>query len=366
MAYPVAPPHPPGPAWPGSDGSGGTGWGGPPALPPPTQGWGEERRANALAMPAPARPPPQASSSSPAAAGDDDPLDLAIDFLKKRDGVDKLLKLIRYAAKLALATTHSAAPVPAAVAAAAWAGGGGGWAPPPSSPAYFPAPPRPPGILTPARLGALEASIGDARKAYRLGKWLQGVAGFREAGGLAALAGGRGPGPALAALAAAGDAVYFFLEQGTWLVRTRVAPPHWGRPIARASATAELVSYAGSAGLALLTLDGLALREVTLARALAAARAAWPGEEVHALVAELGALRARRATLRLALLQDACDALLASADLRPPGGGKAGGRGGLLDSKAVLAAAGLVSGLLGARKVWAATVKGRADKRKQA
>lgn len=288
--------------------------------------------------------PPAAPASTP----DPVPLDLAISFLKKRDGIDKVLKLIRYTAKLALVTTH--APIVATRAVAfAGAGGAPSW---PTSPAYQP---RPSSFLTPARLSALESSIGDARKAYRLGKWLQGVAGFWEVGAMEALSGSRGLSPALAALAALGDACYFFLEQGTWLVRARVAPAEYGPGIMRASATAELVSYLGSSGLALVTLDGLNLREVALRRELAAARLAWPGENIPALLAELEAMRAKRLTLRLALLQDACDALLATTDLRKSG------RGGLLDSKPLLAVAGLVSALLGTRKVWLATVKGAAE-----
>ena len=284
------------------------------------------------------------TSAAPAAgAGAPPSVDLAIAFLKRRDVIDKLLKLIRYAAKLSLATgVHARAPAPAL----AFAGGGSAW---PTSPAD----PPPSSIFTPARLSALESSIGDARKAYRLGKWLQGVKAFREAGGWEALSGARGPSPALAALAAAGDGLYFFLEQGTWLVRARVAPVSWARPVSRASAAAELLSYLGSSGLALAALDALALREVALRRSLAS-RGVWPGAgpEVAAIRAELASLSAKRTALRLALLQDACDALLALSDLRSAGKDR-----GILASKPLLAIAGLVSAILGTRKVWVATVK---------
>jgi hypothetical protein len=330
MAATWAPPRTPGLVWP--VGGSGNGWNRP-AGPPP--GWGEGRRDDA--------------TTAPHAGDRHDPppsLDLAIAFLKKRDGIDKLLKLVRYTAKLAMVTTH-AVPVPAV--AASFAGGAGGWA---TSPAH----PLPPPTLffTPARLGALESSIGDARKAYRLGKWLQGVAAFRDAGGVEALSGRRGLPPALAAAAAAGEALYFFLEQGTWLVRARVVDAALGPAIARTSAVAELASYAGSSALALVSLDGLAAREVSLRRALAAARSAWPGseEEVPGMLAELERIPARRTALRLALLQDACDALLAAADLKRR-------KGGLLDSKPLLAGAGLCSAVLGTRKVWLAMVKGR-------
>jgi hypothetical protein len=198
------------------------------------------------------------------------------------------------------------------------------------------------------RLDALQASIGDARKAYRLGKFLQGIQAGRKAGGVPALCGADGTSAFLAALAGFGDALYHWFEQGPWLVRAHAAPAAWARPLASASAAAELASCAGSSGLALAALDGLALREVALGRALRAA--AWAGRVApSAMQAELASLRARRTALRLALAQDACDALLALADLR---GGKARG---LLGSTPVLAGAGLASAVLGARKVWLAT-----------
>ncbi len=287
---------------------------------------------------------PIAPATPSAALPAPDPLDLCIGFLKRRDGIDKLLKLVRYTAKLALVTVTASQP--AAAPALALAGGGSAW---PTSPAH---PPHVlPAIFTPARLAALEASIGDARKAYRLGKWLQGVAAFREAGGWEALGGGRGVSPLLAACAALGDGLYFFLEQGTWLVRAGVAPLLWGPAITRASATAELASYAASSALALVSLDALALREVALRRALAS-RGAWPGNgpDVSSIRADLAVLAAKRTALRLALLQDGCDALLAASDLRR-------GSSGLLASKPLLALAGLTSAILGTRKVWLATVQ---------
>jgi hypothetical protein len=308
---PWALPHlgtPPALSWPQSSGlGGGDGWdgGGPPAFPGPPP-----PSTRPLPPPAPTTTTPSSSSSTP------DALDLAVSYLKQRDGIDKLLKLVRYTCRLALVT--------GAV-----------------DPSSYP--------LSTKRLDALQASIGDARKAYRLGKFLQGIQAGRKAGGLTALSGALGTGPFLAALAGAGDAFYYFFEQGTWLVRAKAAPHAWGPPLARASAAAELVSYVGSAGLVLAALDGLALREVALCKAARAA--AWEGREGdgRAAEADLADLRSRRSVLRAALAQDACDALLALADLR---GGKSGG---LLGSKPVLAGAGLASAVLGARKVWLAT-----------
>lgn len=285
--------------------------------PPTGDGWNGGRAPPPWAgSPALAASPPSSARPTAAAARSNsspDALDLAVSYLKQRDGIDKLLKLVRYTCRLALVS---------------------GAVSPPS--------------LAARRLDALQGSIGDSRKAYRLGKWLQGIQAGRKAGGWPALTGALGTGAFLAALAGAGDALYYFFEQGTWLVRAKAAPRAWGPPLARLSAAAELVSYIGSSGLVLAALDGLALREVALLKE--ARFATWDGRDGTALQTELSALRARRSVLRAALAQDACDALLALADLRE-------GKGGLLGSKPVLAGAGLASAMLGARKVWLATTK---------
>ena len=90
---------------------------------------------------------------------------------------------------------------------------------------------------------------------------------------------------------------------------------------------------------------------MALRRALAS-RGAWPGNgpDVSSIRADLAVLAAKRTALRLALLQDGCDALLAASDLRR-------GSSGLLASKPLLALAGLTSAILGTRKVWLATVQ---------
>ena len=106
-----------------------------------------------------------------------DALDLVVAYLKKRDGTDKVLKVLRYASRVLLATTLTD---PTSAAA--------------------------------ARARSFETAIGDARKCYRLGKFLQGVNELRRVDG-------RAPTAPLAVLAHAGDAAYYFLEQFTWLIR---------------------------------------------------------------------------------------------------------------------------------------------------
>ena len=124
-------------------------------------------------------PPPSRPSLAvawPASPAPPDALDAVVSYLKKRDGVDKVLKILRYVAKFLVA----ASPDPAA-----------------------------PSL---ARARAFDAAVGDARKAYRLGKFLQGVNELRRLDL-------RAPSAPLAALAAAGDSAYYFLEQFTWLIR---------------------------------------------------------------------------------------------------------------------------------------------------
>jgi len=247
----------------------------------------------------------------------------------------QVLKIIRYTAKLILATRlRDADPL--------------------ASPAA-------------AKLKRLEASIGDARKAYRVGKFLQGVQALRRVGWgptapLAVLAGVwcgvgrvkavgearvcRVPRPALPSTSsAAGDAAYYAIEQGTWLVRAGAVDARYARRLARASAAAELLSYAGSASLAALAAAAAADRERVLAFRLRAAMASRDERAARSLEGQLATAAAARRASEASLLQDACDALLAAADLGD-------GKGPIASSRGLLAAAGLVSALLGARKAW--------------
>ena len=79
-----------------------------------------------------------------------DALDVAVTLLKKREGIDKTLKLARYAALFALGEAKARARPSA------------------ESSEFVRA------------TTALERSIGDARRAYRLGKFLGNVRDFRD------------------------------------------------------------------------------------------------------------------------------------------------------------------------------------------
>lgn len=145
------------------------------------------------------------------------------------------------------------------------------------------------------------------------------------------------------------------------LVKAGVLPARLGPQLSKISASGELLGYVASISLTILRLHNLLEREVALIAELQRRRqqrlaAASPGassgyvvdeEKDEALVSEIRQLRARRALRTLGLAQDLADSLLALADLRGDDRPH-----GLLSNKAVLAAAGLLSGCLSAYKNW--------------
>lgn len=144
-----------------------------------------------------------------------DALDVAVELLKRREGIDKTLKLIRYVAIFAASETST------------------------SSATNFS-----------RRMTALERSIGDARRAYRLGKFLGNVAEIRDelregtARGVSRWRSARSAGVACAAL----EGAYYFMEQGVWLSKSGVAMREKTtyERLVRWSARFEVASYAFS------------------------------------------------------------------------------------------------------------------------
>jgi hypothetical protein len=283
-----------------------------------------------------------------------DGLDKTVLFLNRRDGIDKVIKIARYAAKLVLATS--------------------------------PAEPGNAELLK--SLGAVEATLGTSRKVYRMGKFLQNLRAMRQVPL-------RAPYASLELLANAGECLYYFLDQFQWcarratasghlsstalpppiaaqshrltsprspaaarrLVRSGVLPAAAGPRLTQLSASGELVGYAASITLAVLRLHNLLEREVALIaelqrrRSLRAAAGADPEDDKDAaLVGEIRGLRARRALRTLGLAQDLADALLALADLRDA-------KEGVLSHRGLLAACGLLSGCISAYKNWPGVVK---------
>ncbi|KAM0899155.1 hypothetical protein ACQ4PT_021458 [Festuca glaucescens] len=217
-------------------------------------------------------------------------------YLARRDGVDKLLKISRYAARLALA---AGPPLP-----------------PPAS----------------ARLKSFESSVGLSRKAFRLGKFVQDVNALR-----AARPGGSPlplP-PPLVLLAYGGEGVYYFLEQFVWLAKAGLLPAHLLPRLQRLSAWAELLGYVGSIAVKLKEVAKMesSIKTMRLKEDC--------GEE------EDEALRTMRGKLllkRLSVVQDVADAFMALGDVTD---GK-----GMLGSSTLTASAGLLSALISTHKNW--------------
>lgn len=186
-----------------------------------------------------------------------DALDVAVELLKRREGIDKTLKLIRYVAIFAASETSASSA---------------------SSTTNFS-----------RRMTALERSIGDARRAYRLGKFLGNVAEIRDelqegtARGVSRWRSVRSAGVACAAL----EGAYYFMEQGVWLSKSGVAMREKTtyERLVRWSARFEVASYAFSVFCA---------REDWLeadARGRAARRALFDGASAELRAAEKGSAR---------------------------------------------------------------------------
>lgn len=211
-------------------------------------------------------------------------------YLARRDGVDKLLKISRYAARLALAA----------------------------------GPPLPPAAS--ARLKSFESSVGLSRKAFRLGKFVQDVNALRGHPGNPLP-------PPFVLLAYGGEGVYYFLEQFVWLAKAGLLPAHLLPRLQRLSAWAELLGYVGSI---IIKLETVAKMESSIKTRLKEGC----GEEDEAVRTMRGKLLLKR----LSVVQDVADAFMALGDVTD---GK-----GLLGSSTLTASAGLLSALISTHKNW--------------
>ncbi|XP_078436028.1 peroxin 11A [Wolffia australiana] len=175
-------------------------------------------------------------------------------YLAKRDGVDKLLKISRYAAKLLLSSGYVL--------------GNADLAP---------------------RLKAFESSVGLSRKAFRLGKFVQDLNALRSSA----------PDQILPFIAYGGEGIYYFVEQFVWLCKAGLISPRHSKRLQKISAWAELVGYAGSVAMKIEELKKIQLK-------LRSSREAE----------ELRGLREKMLVKRLSIVQDLADALMAIGDVR--------------------------------------------------
>lgn len=220
-------------------------------------------------------------------------------YLKQRDGTDKLLKVLRYSAALA-----------------AWGG----------------APGR-------AKLERFDASLGSARKALRLGKFLQYALDADRALAEA--------GPSVVAVGKAAESLYYGLEQVAFLSKAGLLERDAGDRVGRVTPYVELVVYACALAHGARVAEAAASRERALRSE--AARGNLDEEARKRLLADADGAKDACLTARLEMLQDFCDALLAVGDIR--------GKGHALKHPAVTGVLGLVSAGVSVRKVWRATAK---------
>ncbi|KAJ8772554.1 hypothetical protein K2173_027731 [Erythroxylum novogranatense] len=244
--------------------------------------------------------PPQ-KSTSPTSPDEIDFLSHLEIYLTKRDGVDKLLKISRYATKIILASS----------------------ALPESSP------------LT-KRLKSFESSVGLSRKAFRLGKFVQDVNALR-ASHLDSK-----EDIALALIAYGGEGLYYFVEQFVWLAKSGLIDGRHARTFGRVSAWAEFVGYAGSICLKFRDLKKLSEDETCLLSSIEVAVSRGNGRVEEE--SRLRKLKQKILMKKLSIVQDFADGLMAIADLRDGNG--------FLSAPLVVSSAGLLSAIISTHKNW--------------
>lgn len=261
--------------------------------------------------PPPAKQPPLPPLPSTKATKERDFLLHLEAYLAKRDGVDKLLKISRYASKIILATS------------------------------ILPADDN--SHLT-RRLKSFESSVGLSRKAFRLGKFIQDVNALRAAARVEhrhhhhhhhhhdrhRLI--------LSIIAYGGEGVYFFVEQFIWLAKSGLIDSAHARRLQKVSAWAELIGYVGSVGLKIRELremnGELACFESKIEIAVARGEK-WEEERENE-----EKVRRKMTMKKLSVLQDLADALMAMADIKD------------LSAPLVISGAGLLSALISTHKNW--------------
>lgn len=251
-------------------------------------------------------PPPPAPKPQPLSAPLQSPRDrdflLHLEaYLARRDGVDKLLKISRYASKVILSSSALR----------------------PNEPLH-------------SRLKSFESSVGLSRKAFRLGKFVQDVNSLRASNF------GSRQDAALAVLAYGGEGLYYFVEQFVWLAKSGLIDKGLLPKLQKISAWAEFVGYIGSITLKIRDLRGIRVDEACLESSIeiAISRGNAHKEEDE----RLNKLREKKLMKRLSILQDLADGLMALADIRE---GKGRFSGPLLVS-----CAGLLSALISTHKNW--------------
>ncbi|KAG5613248.1 hypothetical protein H5410_024529 [Solanum commersonii] len=222
-------------------------------------------------------------------------------YLAKRDGVDKLLKISRYASKIILASSVI-----------------------------------PESLRLSLRLKSFESSVGVSRKAFRLGKFVQDVNALRSVNISSK------EDLLLSILAYGGEGLYYFVEQFVWFGKAGLIDKKNLNSLQKISAWCEFIGYIGSVSLKVKELSQisedeqclLSTREVSMIRGIG-----YADEEE-----KLRKLRLKKLMKRLSVIQDFADGLMALADISD---GK-----GMLSAPLLLSSAGLLSALISTHKNW--------------
>ncbi|KAF5468429.1 hypothetical protein F2P56_012581 [Juglans regia] len=222
-------------------------------------------------------------------------------YLAKRDGVDKLLKISRYATKIILASSV-----------------------------------LPETLTLTGRLKSFETSVGLSRKAFRLGKFVQDLNALRNShfDSKQELV--------LSIIANGGEGLYYFVEQFIWLSKSGLIDSKYSRNLQKISAWAEFIGYMGSLSLKFMDLKRIKEDELCLESTIEIAVTRGNGclEEEQ----RLRKLREKKLMKKLSIVQDFADGLMALADIRD---GK-----GRLSAPLFVSCAGLLSALISTHKNW--------------
>ncbi|XP_057975528.1 peroxisomal membrane protein 11A [Malania oleifera] len=222
-------------------------------------------------------------------------------YLAKREGVDKLLKISRYASKIILSSSV-----------------------------------LPETLTLTRRLKSFESSVGVSRKAFRLGKFVQDVNALRNScfDSRQQLL--------LSIVAYGGEGLYYFVEQFVWLAKSGLIDTKHSRNLQKISAWAEFVGYLGSISLKIGDLRKIVDDEACLVSTIeiATSRGLKHDEESK----RLQKLKEKMLLKKLSIVQDVADGFMALADIRD---GK-----GRLSGPFLMSCAGLLSALISTHKNW--------------
>ncbi|KAF9620265.1 hypothetical protein IFM89_011000 [Coptis chinensis] len=222
-------------------------------------------------------------------------------YLAKRDGVDKLLKISRYASKIILSSSLLQEPHPLS-----------------------------------HRLKSFESSVGISRKAFRLGKFVQDINALRTASFESK------QDVLLNLIAYGGEGVYYFVEQFVWLGKSGLIDKKNLYTLQKISAWAEFIGYFGSIALKVRDLKSICEAERRCESSVEIAMLRGNGYEME--VKEIDKLKEKKLMKKLSVVQDCADGLMAFADIRD---GK-----GLGSSPFFIASAGMLSALISTHKNW--------------